>query len=165
MYHARASHRPTAHPPARTSNDQVWATDGLQRGVMRGFSVTVLREVPAYAGFYAGFETGKQLFRRRLYPNAAASGTPLSQQQLPVWALMCSGSLGGICNWLACYPLGEKEASERTVRRIRRSLFAHTPVHPFTSTLALRSTSHPPPRNLDANDLCPHRPVDARPPT
>ena len=74
---------------------------------MRGFTVTVLREVPAYAGFYAGFETGKQLFRAYLFPPSSsyAAANPSAPAALPVWALMASGSLGGISNWLACYPL------------------------------------------------------------
>ncbi|PWN89820.1 mitochondrial carrier [Acaromyces ingoldii] len=74
----------------------LWAEAGFRRGVMRGFWITVLRETPAYAGFYGGFTKSKELFQRKLYPNEA---------QLPIWCLMASGSVGGICNWLACYPL------------------------------------------------------------
>lgn len=83
------------------SHFTVWQQHGFTRGVMRGFTVTVVREIPAYAGFYAGFETGNKLFRSRLYPHLP------KDQPLPVLCLMASGSLGGICNWLACYPIGE----------------------------------------------------------
>lgn len=24
---------------------------------------------------------------------------------MPIWCLMSSGAVGGVCNWLACYPL------------------------------------------------------------
>lgn len=58
------------------------------------------RETPAYAGFYGGFTVSKDLFRSTLYPDLAP------HQNVPIWCLMASGSVGGICNWLACYPLG-----------------------------------------------------------
>ncbi|KAE8223008.1 hypothetical protein CF319_g3899 [Tilletia indica] len=77
----------------------LWSEHGFKRGVMRGFWVTVAREAPAYAGFYAGFEAAKRTFRTRLYPDLP------KDQMLPLWCLMASGSTGGICNWLACYPL------------------------------------------------------------
>ncbi|KAK0547497.1 hypothetical protein OC845_004066 [Tilletia horrida] len=77
----------------------LWREHGFKRGVMRGFWVTVAREAPAYAGFYAGFESAKRAFRRTLYPDLP------KDQMLPLWCLMLSGSTGGICNWLACYPL------------------------------------------------------------
>jgi len=72
---------------------EMWVQWGFRKGIMRGFWVTVAREIPAYAGFYAGFEAAKRNFRTK-YP-----------QELPVWALLASGSCGGISYWLACYPL------------------------------------------------------------
>ncbi|PWY99923.1 mitochondrial carrier [Testicularia cyperi] len=79
----------------------VYSGQGWRNGVMRGFWVTVFREVPAYAGFYTGFELAKAGFRAQLRPDYAG----VSPAPLPVWALMLSGSCGGILNWLACYPL------------------------------------------------------------
>ncbi|KAG9005521.1 hypothetical protein FRB90_010353 [Tulasnella sp. 427] len=70
------------------------AKDGFRRGIMRGYWITVVREIPAYAAFYAGFEYQK---RRWL------AGHP--DKAIPVYALIGSGSFGGICYWLACYPL------------------------------------------------------------
>ena len=32
----------------------MWRRFGLRDGIMRGYWVTVIREIPAYAGFYAG---------------------------------------------------------------------------------------------------------------
>jgi len=74
----------------------------------------VIREIPAYAGFYAGeskrslpflaallifphcsgYETTKRYFTRHFHPDP-----------LPIWAVLTSGGIGGICYWLACYPL------------------------------------------------------------
>ncbi|ELU42093.1 ornithine transporter 1 [Rhizoctonia solani AG-1 IA] len=45
---------------------------------------TVAREIPAYAGFYTGYEFAKRKFRSK-YGN-----------QVPVWGLLASGSCGGV---------------------------------------------------------------------
>jgi len=72
---------------------EMWKDWGFRKGIMRGYWVTVAREIPAYAGFYTAFEFSKRTFQERL-------GT-----DLPVWALLASGSTGGIAYWLSCYPL------------------------------------------------------------
>ncbi|ETW74694.1 mitochondrial carrier protein [Heterobasidion irregulare TC 32-1] len=72
---------------------EMWSEWGFRRGVMRGYWVTVLREIPAYAGFYTAFEFSKRKF-------AETHGS-----ELPVWALLSSGATGGIAYWLSCYPL------------------------------------------------------------
>lgn len=77
---------------------QLWRDHGFKRGIMRGFWVTVARETPGYACFYGAFTKTKQEFQKQRGPN----------QSLPVWCLMASGSVGGICLWLACYPFGER---------------------------------------------------------
>ncbi|KAG8699353.1 hypothetical protein FRC08_005365 [Ceratobasidium sp. 394] len=71
----------------------MWSDWGFRKGVMRGFWATVAREIPAYAGFYTGYEFVKRRFQAKYGAN------------IPVWALLTSGSCGGICYWLACYPL------------------------------------------------------------
>ncbi|KAH7912714.1 mitochondrial carrier [Hygrophoropsis aurantiaca] len=73
---------------------EMWAQYGLRQGVMRGYWITFAREIPAYAGFYAAFEFSKRKFQA------------IYGEQVPVWALLASGSTGGIAYWLACYPLG-----------------------------------------------------------
>ncbi|KAF7314068.1 hypothetical protein HMN09_00565800 [Mycena chlorophos] len=73
---------------------EMWSKWGFRKGIMRGYWVTVAREIPAYAGFYTAYEFSKRRFAAR-YGN----------QQIPVWALLASGSTGGIAYWLACYPL------------------------------------------------------------
>ncbi|KAJ2009921.1 hypothetical protein GGI04_000020 [Coemansia thaxteri] len=67
------------------------------RGIMWGFWATVAREIPAYAAFYSGFE-----FAKRWFAQALANG---DASKLGVVPLVCSGSVGGICYWTACYPL------------------------------------------------------------
>jgi len=74
----------------------MWQQWGFRHGIMRGFWVTVAREIPAYAGFYTGFEVSKRAFQTR-YGSA--------DQTLPVWTLLCSGAMGGIGYWTCCYPL------------------------------------------------------------
>ncbi|KAK4685020.1 hypothetical protein P7C73_g5137, partial [Tremellales sp. Uapishka_1] len=66
----------------------MWKEFGLRDGIMRGYWI------PAYAGFYAGYETSKRFFTRRFSPDP-----------LPIWAVLTSGGVGGVCYWLACYPL------------------------------------------------------------
>lgn len=77
----------------RTVVSEMWKNWGFRKGIMRGYWVTVAREIPAYAGFYTAFE-----FSRRKFSQKYGS-------ELPVWALLASGSTGGISYWLACYPL------------------------------------------------------------
>ncbi|WVQ94801.1 hypothetical protein IAU59_001884 [Kwoniella sp. CBS 9459] len=72
----------------------MWRQYGFKNGIMRGYWVTVVREIPAYAGFYAGYETSKRYFAKKYSPHA-----------VPVWAVLTSGALGGVSYWLACYPL------------------------------------------------------------
>lgn len=72
---------------------EMWRDWGFRKGIMRGYWITVAREIPAYAGFYSAFEFSKRSFAKK-YGN-----------DIPVWTLLASGSTGGISYWLACYPL------------------------------------------------------------
>ncbi|KAF8813203.1 mitochondrial carrier [Phlegmacium glaucopus] len=72
---------------------EMWRDWGFRKGIMRGYWVTVAREIPAYAGFYTAFEFSRRKFSQKF------------GAELPVWALLASGSTGGISYWLACYPL------------------------------------------------------------
>ncbi|SCZ89775.1 BZ3500_MvSof-1268-A1-R1_Chr1-3g01571 [Microbotryum saponariae] len=67
---------------------------GWKRGIMRGYWITVLREIPAYGGFYLGYEYSKRTFQ-----------TSLHTTELPVWATLTSGAVGGIAYWTAWYVL------------------------------------------------------------
>lgn len=89
---------------SRVAGD-LWKEWGFRNGIMRGFWVTVAREIPAYAGvsinlcpraglnrfagFYMCYEYTKQRFQAKLTPNALST-------QLPVWALLTSGAMGGV---------------------------------------------------------------------
>lgn len=72
---------------------EMWRDWGFRKGIMRGYWVTVAREIPAYAGFYSAFEFSKRSFAKKY------------GDDIPVWALLASGSTGGVAYWLACYPL------------------------------------------------------------
>ncbi|KAJ3408804.1 hypothetical protein HDV05_004753 [Chytridiales sp. JEL 0842] len=65
------------------------------RGLFHGTWSTVVREIPAYAGFYGGFEYTKRLLRNPRNPEAP----------LPVSKLMVAGGVGGVMYWTCCYPL------------------------------------------------------------
>ncbi|GAA6038636.1 hypothetical protein JCM8097_009459 [Rhodosporidiobolus ruineniae] len=73
---------------------EMYSKYGWRQGIMRGYWVTFFREIPAYAGFYAGYEYSKRSLQKQL-------GT----QSLPVWATLTAGAVGGIAYWTACYPL------------------------------------------------------------
>ncbi|KAI8072393.1 mitochondrial ornithine transporter 1 [Gongronella butleri] len=66
--------------------------DGVVRGLGRGMYATVLREIPAYFGFYTGFE----LVRREL--------TKGQDEPATVVQLMVAGATGGIGYWIFSYP-------------------------------------------------------------
>lgn len=70
---------------------------GIRHGLMRGYWITVIREIPGYAGFYAGFEGMK----RYLTP----AGENPATYPLGLLSLMASGASGGVSYWFACYPL------------------------------------------------------------
>ncbi|KAG2347370.1 mitochondrial carrier [Suillus weaverae] len=72
---------------------EMWRDWGFRNGIMRGYWVTFVREIPAYAGFYTAFEFSKRKFQSKY------------GDKVPVWALLASGSTGGIAYWLSCYPL------------------------------------------------------------
>ncbi|KAJ3107116.1 hypothetical protein HDU97_004809 [Phlyctochytrium planicorne] len=66
---------------------------GFIRGIFHGTWATVVREIPAYAGFYGGFEYSKRLL------------SPSGEVDLPVSRLMVAGAVGGVMYWTCCYPL------------------------------------------------------------
>ncbi|KAK2497559.1 hypothetical protein MC885_017050 [Smutsia gigantea] len=63
-------------------------------GFYQGLSSTLLREVPGYFLFFGGYELSRSFF---------ASGR--SKDELGPVPLMLSGGVGGICLWLAVYPV------------------------------------------------------------
>ncbi|XP_042301413.1 mitochondrial ornithine transporter 1 isoform X2 [Sceloporus undulatus] len=63
-------------------------------GFYRGLSSTLLREIPGYFLFFGGYELSRTFF---------AFGRP--KEELGPVALMVSGGIGGICLWIAVYPV------------------------------------------------------------
>ncbi|KAI0061202.1 mitochondrial carrier [Artomyces pyxidatus] len=105
---------------------QMWKDWGFRKGIMRGYWVTVAREIPAYAGY--GYEL---IHRWPAYEFSKRKFTDIYGKDLPVWALLASGSTGGIAYWLACYPLdvvksrvqlGESPPSGTPVQYIAREI-------------------------------------------
>lgn len=71
----------------------MWREYGIRNGIMRGYWITFIKEIPAYAGFYGAYETVKRHFGKQYGDN------------IPIWGLLTSGACGGVAYWLACYPL------------------------------------------------------------
>ncbi|CDH52169.1 mitochondrial carrier [Lichtheimia corymbifera JMRC:FSU:9682] len=67
--------------------------DGIAHGLFRGLYATILREIPAYAGFYSGFEITKRYL------------THGQEEPANIMQLMASGSVAGMAYWLSSYPL------------------------------------------------------------
>lgn len=82
---------------------ETYAKYGVRHGVMRGFWITVIREVPAYAGFYTAYEFSKRSLHKRMF----ALQPENSNQRLPFWATLSAGATGGVAYWTACYPFGD----------------------------------------------------------
>ncbi|GAA5878222.1 hypothetical protein JCM3774_005847 [Rhodotorula dairenensis] len=73
---------------------EMYSKYGWKNGIMRGYWITFVREIPAYAGFYAGYEFSKRKLQKQL-----------NTTSLPVWATLTAGGIGGLGYWTACYPL------------------------------------------------------------
>lgn len=67
--------------------------DGVAHGLFRGMWATIIREIPAYAGFYSGFEATKRYL------------TKGQQEEANIFQLMAAGAVGGIGYWTFSYPL------------------------------------------------------------
>ncbi|KAM3581415.1 hypothetical protein VKS41_006240 [Umbelopsis sp. WA50703] len=65
---------------------------GVANGLFRGLWATIVREIPAYAGFYVGFEATKRAIVK-------------DGEEATVAQLMTAGAAGGLGYWTACYPL------------------------------------------------------------
>jgi solute carrier family 25 carnitine/acylcarnitine transporter 20/29 len=67
--------------------------DGIAHGLYRGLWATIVREIPAYAGFYTGFEATKRYLTKN------------QEEQANIFQLMTAGAVGGIGYWVFSYPL------------------------------------------------------------
>ncbi|XWS11914.1 hypothetical protein CRYUN_Cryun37aG0046100 [Craigia yunnanensis] len=69
-------------------------TEGL-RGLYRGFTITALRDAPAYGFYFWTYE----YMREQLHPGCRKSG------QESLRTMLIAGGLAGVASWVCCYPL------------------------------------------------------------
>lgn len=85
--------------------------DGVSHGLFRGMYATILREIPAYAGFYAGFEATKRFL------------TKDQKEEANIAQLMTAGAVGGIGYWTFCYPLDVVKSVVQNQEKPPRGLY------------------------------------------
>ncbi|XP_043927595.1 mitochondrial ornithine transporter 1 isoform X2 [Protopterus annectens] len=94
MYEMEASGKiPKGHNTVWSVIKTIFRTEG-PLGFFQGLTSTWLREMPGYFFFFGGYETSRSIL---------ASGR--SKDELGPVALMASGGVGGMCLWLAIYPI------------------------------------------------------------
>ncbi|CAG0881257.1 unnamed protein product [Darwinula stevensoni] len=71
---------------------RIWRKEGT-RGIFRGLGITIVRDVPGFAYYFASYE----MFCKLL------SSTP--GEMLPHWKLLVAGGLSGMVSWIGTYPL------------------------------------------------------------
>ncbi|KAJ1966639.1 hypothetical protein IWQ62_002336 [Dispira parvispora] len=91
----------------------ILTTHGVRRGLLRGFWITMLREIPANMGFYTGFEVAKRWL---------AAQRNVSPDQLGIGQLLMAGACGGISYWSCCYPLDVIKSTVQYQTKPLRSL-------------------------------------------
>jgi len=69
---------------------QLYKEEGLFRGVYRGTAATLLRDVPASAAYFAGYE----MLLRSLTPEGK------SRADMSPWRILVAGGSAGILNWI-----------------------------------------------------------------
>mmetsp|Transcript_32617 Transcript_32617/g.23558 ORF Transcript_32617/g.23558 Transcript_32617/m.23558 type:complete len:87 (+) Transcript_32617:523-783(+) len=61
----------------------------------RGLMITIIREVPSFAGQFGGYNLTKQMLARMQNKR---------QEDLGVISLLTAGGVGGLTCWTVCYP-------------------------------------------------------------
>ncbi|KAJ1654605.1 hypothetical protein IWQ61_005497 [Dispira simplex] len=110
-------------PPSQTSQTiyrgpfqlarAILTTHGVRQGLLRGFWITMLREIPANMGFYTGFEVAKRWL---------ATQSNVSSDQLGIGQLLMAGACGGVSYWTCCYPLDVIKSTVQYQTKPLRSL-------------------------------------------
>ncbi|KAI9366282.1 mitochondrial carrier [Pilaira anomala] len=85
--------------------------DGIAHGLFRGMWATIVREIPAYAGFYTGFEMTK----RKLVKGQEGPAN--------IFQLMTAGAVGGIGYWVFSYPLDVVKSVVQNQEKPPRGLY------------------------------------------
>ncbi|XP_054166327.1 mitochondrial basic amino acids transporter-like [Oppia nitens] len=99
--------------------------EGCMRGLYRGFGATIVRDVPAFATYFACYE-----LLLKLAANNGRGGRRETTTTPSTWMLLMAGGTAGAVSWLAIYPLdvikSRIQADNHTYRSmgqcIRRSL-------------------------------------------
>jgi len=73
---------------------KMWAAAGI-RGPLRGMVVTAMRDVPGFAIYFTSYEW----LRRKMTPEGAGP------ESLSFLGQFAAGGFGGLCIWLATYPI------------------------------------------------------------
>lgn len=90
--------RPSGTPPLYKGPldcaNKVFKKEGL-RGLFRGTVATLWRDVPGTGFYFAGYEISRRMFLKE----------GQSVAELPVYATLFAGGMGGIFNWITVFPL------------------------------------------------------------
>jgi len=92
---------------------KVWKAQGI-RGVYKGMSATLYREIPGYAGQFGMYEGTKRL----LTPEGRQTTTPV---------LLLAGGISGIGAWLCSYPQDYIKSQLQTEDIYRKSKYVKHP--------------------------------------
>lgn len=84
---------PTYRGPWQTTVD-IWKKDGIRRGIMKGFWLTVGRECTAFSLYFSSF---------RFFTETMAGPNSSSDSLGPFW-LGLAGGMTGCVVWIASYP-------------------------------------------------------------
>lgn len=96
---AGAAHDPTQQKKYAGPVDcmrRMYQSQGLARGIFKGFQATLYRDAVGYAAFYAAFHKSTETVARAMHVRV---------DELNPLLVMCCGASSGISYWTACYPL------------------------------------------------------------
>ncbi|KAI8853016.1 mitochondrial carrier domain-containing protein [Chytridium lagenaria] len=86
---------------------RVWKAGGGIFGLYRGTGLTMLRDVPGDAAYFATFEVVKRFLNRAVEKAERDGGRPRDGGILNIVVILLSGGMGlaGCANWIVCIPI------------------------------------------------------------
>lgn len=77
------------------------------RGLFRGFSVTAMREIPAFGIYFYGYKTSLQNLKNQpiFTPSKPINSNISSSNNESALPIMISGAFAGCCSWTIVYPV------------------------------------------------------------
>ncbi|KAJ3215038.1 carnitine transporter [Dinochytrium kinnereticum] len=84
---------------------RVWKAGGGIFGLYRGAGLTVLRDIPGDAAYFATFEGLKRALNKSLFDNGSGLQSKESIGFMGVFVILLSGGLAGCANWCVCIPI------------------------------------------------------------